>query len=240
MRKYTALLIAVVIAIVCAVSLVMRRPAKRLVASMSPSSAPGTMYPNYTAQGPGVAWFGARTTGGGRGYASKEPRGVYQMGPVEHPMRVKQGSRAPYSSRPLRTATALPSFRPETTPPYTLGPVPNGITRTPEPPAVDLPSEANIIIPQLSGGYASVFEDPAPRNSGSANGSAIPAVQNPWDVQQWRFLVGQPVGAAISIINEQFPSFPVAKRHVQAGPGMSGAVTLRFDNSGKVVSVVRD
>lgn len=140
--------------------------------------------------------------------------------------------------------TALPSsgkgiatIRPQTMPPYTLGPVPNGVTRVPEPPTTRPVEESD---PDLVNGGYSLFDQPAGSRATSIGGVAVPAVQNPWDVGAWRFLVGVDVNTALNIIANLFPSFPVSTRKVTDGPLMSGAVTLKYDDGGRVVSVIRD
>lgn len=241
MRKFTAAMIAVFVAAAVALFIFVVRPRRR-AARRAATPWPATDAPVVSPSG-ALLWFPGRPGDGvGSPRPSRVPRGVRaaSLGGVERPARLRSTRGVAPSSRPLRAVSAAPAAIAETMPPYTLGPVPNGLTRVPEPPVVEEPDEAEIVIPRYSGGQASVFEEPAPRNVSTASNVAVPAVQNPWDTAQWRFLVGLPVQTALDIIQQQFPSFPVAKRHVQAGPGMSGAVTLRYDNSAKVVGVVRD
>ena len=230
MRKYTALLIAVVAVVIAASFIFALNPKRQALggpiavpASVSPTGQLTYLKPEFATSSPGT----------------RTPRGIRALDAIARPFRLRGSGPSVPPRKPLGTLSTAPSVAPSTVPPYTLGPVPNGLTRVPAPPAVDSPADAEIIVPRDSG-LATLFEEPAPRNTTQVGGVAVPAVQNPWDTNQWRFLVGLPVPAAMEIIQQQFPSFPVARRHVQAGPGMSGAITLRFDNSNTVVSIVRD
>lgn len=131
--------------------------------------------------------------------------------------------------------SAVPTISPVTTPPYTLGPVPNGLTRTPEPPTLR-PAEPS----ELEGADGILYDSPAGARATSVNGVQVPPVQNPWETKSWSFLIGVDVKTALEIVNNLFPSFPVTARSASDPPGMSGALTLKYDDKNKVVAVVRD
>jgi hypothetical protein len=131
--------------------------------------------------------------------------------------------------------SAVPTISPTTTPPFTLGPVPNGLTRTPEPPTLQPANAAELV-----GADATLYDLPAGARATSIGGVQVKPVQNPWDTKSWEFLVGVDVKTALEIVNNLFPSFPISARSASDPPSMSGALTLKFDQAGKVVAVVRD
>ena len=154
------------------------------------------------------------------------------------------GSPLPGSPRPvstLRPTGAIPTVRPEIVPPFTLGPVPNGVTRVPEPPTAQPYADADF---EESADYEragpTVFDQPAGAHANSVAGISVPSVQNPWDVSSWKFLIGAPVEAAQAIVANLFPSFPVSVRSTSDPPLMSCALVIKHDGSGKVVTIVRD
>lgn len=134
--------------------------------------------------------------------------------------------------------TAAPTSRPESVPPYTLGPVPNGLTRVPEPPTLQPYADSELVETADTG--ATLYDMPAASAAASIDGMAVPAVQDPWNTESWKFLVGSKVDTAVRIVNNLFPSFPISARSVSEGPLMSGAVVLKYDSNRRVVAVVRD
>ena len=147
----------------------------------------------------------------------------------------RPGTMAPLGS--ARPSGAIPTIRPEVIPPFTLGPVPNGITRVPEPPTGQPYAASDS---DDSSGMDTLYDQPAGANSGSIAGLSVPSVQNPWETASWKFLIGAPVGAAQAIISNLFPSFPFSVRSTSDPPLMSGALVVKHDGSNKVVAVVRD
>lgn len=160
------------------------------------------------------------------------------------PGRKMASTGAPLSRRPvgvLRPAGAVPTVRPEVVPPFTLGPVPNGVTRVPEPPTSQPYADADF--DETDAGDFSgptVFDLPAGAHANSVAGISVPSVQNPWDTNSWKFLIGAPVEAAQAIVANLFPSFPVSVRSTSDPPLMSGALVIKHDGSNKVVTIVRD
>ena len=151
---------------------------------------------------------------------------------------------APLSRKPvgvLRPTGEVPTVRPEVVPPFTLGPVPNGVTRVPEPPTSQPYADADFDETD-AGDFngPTVFDLPAGAHANSVAGISVPSVQNPWDTSSWKFLVGAPVEAAQAIVANLFPSFPVSVRSTSDPPLMSGALVIKHDSSNKVVAVVRD
>ena len=141
------------------------------------------------------------------------------------------------SSEAPAQRVAIPTIRPEVIPPYTLGPVPNGLTRVPEPPTMQPVSDSNLV---LVDGQFSLFTKPAGAGASVIGGLNVPAVQNPWSVDSWKFLLNADVSSAMGVIKNLFPSFPATARSVKEGPRMSGALTLVFNDENKVVQIVRD
>lgn len=151
-------------------------------------------------------------------------------------------TRAPKKWRVVSSAAPaqrveIPTIRPEVIPPYTLGPVPNGLTRVPEPPIMGPVRDANLVL--VDGEY-SLFDKPAAAGASVIAGLNVPPVQNPWSVDSWKFLIGADVSSAMAVIENLFPSFPADIRSVNEGPKMSGALTLVYNQENKVVKVVRD
>lgn len=156
--------------------------------------------------------------------------------------RSPRGTRAPgmtaAETSPPVARVSVPTISPEVFPPHTLGPVPNGITRVPEPPTKQpSPDRADF---DFENGAFTLFTSPAGAGATIINGLNVPAVQNPWNVASWQFLRGADVSSALAVVKNLFPSFPVTTRSIKDGPRMSGAVTLVFDESNKVVQIVRD
>lgn len=159
--------------------------------------------------------------------ASKTPgtKSPFTVAPTRSPATTK----APYAM------SGIPTVSPVTVPPFTLGPVPNGLTRTPEPPTLR-PAEGV----EFAGAEGSLYDSPAPARATSISGIQVPPVQNPWEVKNWQFLVGVDAKTALDIVSNLFPSFPISARSASEPPSMSGAIVLKTDSAGKVVSVVRD
>lgn len=134
---------------------------------------------------------------------------------------------------------AIPTIKPEVFPPFTLGPVPNGVTRVPEPPTMQPVADAGLVLDGARGGFT-LYDDPAGAHASMVGGLNVPAVQNPWDLASWQFLKGADVGSALGVVQNLFPSFPITTRSAAEGPKMSGAVTLVYDKSNKVTNIVRD
>jgi hypothetical protein len=133
---------------------------------------------------------------------------------------------------------AVPTIKPDLIPPFTLGPVPNGITRVPEPPTMQPVADSDLVLDQ-DGGFT-LFDAPASAGATIIGGMNVPAVQNPWNVASWQFLRGADVSSALGVVKNLFPSFPITTRSVKEGPKMSGAVTLVYDEGNKVSQIVRD
>lgn len=132
----------------------------------------------------------------------------------------------------------IKTLRPETAPPYTLGPVPNGLTRVPEPPTLQPFGDADL--PENVDGVWALEDLPANSPASAVRGLAVPPVQNPWSTDSWKFLLGTNINIAIAVVNNLFPSFPITARSMHQGPLMSGALVLKYDDSKRVVAIVRD
>jgi hypothetical protein len=149
-------------------------------------------------------------------------------------------SAAPHLAKKLEEAepifaSRVPTIAPTSMPPYTLGPVPNGLTRTPEPPTLR-PAAAS----ELEGPHGELYAFPAEANSTSVNGVQVKPVQNPWDPKSWEFLIGTDAKTTLEIVDNLFPNFPISARSASDPPSMSGALVLKLDNAKKVASIVRD
>jgi hypothetical protein len=179
-------------------------------------------------------------------FATSEPRGKLwaKFGKTRAPggTLVPGGTLMPGGTLPPRVASriAIPTIKPDIVPPFTLGPVPNGITRVPEPPTMQPVGESSLVLDTASGNTFTLYDSPAGAGATIIGGMNVPAVQNPWSVDSWRFLIGSDVSTAVSVVKNLFPSFPVTTRSVKEGPKMSGAVTLVYDEGNKVKQVVRD
>ena len=172
-------------------------------------------------------------------FATNEPRGKLwaKFGKTPAP----GGTLVPGGTLPPRVASrvAIPTIKPDVMPPFTLGPVPNGLTRVPEPPTMQPVAESDLIL-DGTGTNFTLFDRPAGAGATIIGGMNVPAVQNPWSVDSWKFLINSDVSTAVGVVKNLFPSFPVTTRSVKEGPKMSGAVTLVYNESNKVVQVVRD